>query len=81
MKTRTAAEERRRGVTWMIISVLWLAGMLALWWLVATTNREGHHDAELLPILTLIPLLIAASHFARAHFRRRAEGGPRTGIA
>ncbi len=71
MKPRTAAEERRRGVFWMAISAVWLGGMLALWWLVATTNREGHHDAELLPILTLIPLLIGLSHFARARFRSR----------
>ncbi len=77
MKIRTAAEERRRGITWMIISVFWLAAMLALWWLVAATNREGHHDAELLPIFTLIPLLIAASHFARARFgARRGSPGP-----
>jgi hypothetical protein len=61
----------------MIISVFWLAGTLALWWLIATTNREGHHDAELLPILTLIPLLIGLSHFGRAYFRGR-RGSPGT---
>jgi hypothetical protein len=45
-----------------------LAAMLALWWLVATTNREGHHDAQLLPLFTLIPLLPAVYHLLHARF-------------
>jgi hypothetical protein len=64
MKARTARDERRRGIRDLIISAVVLAGMLALWWLVATTNREGHHDAQLLPILTAIPLELALWHFA-----------------
>ena len=32
-----------------------LAAMLAMWWLVASTNREGTHDAELLPLIALFP--------------------------
>jgi len=36
--------------------------------LVATTNREGTHDAELLPLFALIPLLIGLYHLARARF-------------
>jgi len=42
--------------------------MLALWWLVATTNSEGHHDAHLLPLFTLIPLLPALYHLFHARF-------------
>jgi hypothetical protein len=44
--------------------------MFALWWLVATTNAEGDHDAELLPLFTLIPLIPALSHLLRARLLR-----------
>jgi hypothetical protein len=44
--------------------------MSALWWLVATTNREGTHDAELLPLFALIPGLIGLFHLARARFHQ-----------
>ncbi len=71
MKTRTATDEKRRGIRALIVSAVVLAGMLALWWLVATTNREGHHDAELLPIFTAVPLGIALWHFAWSWFLRR----------
>lgn len=64
MKSRTAKDERRRGVRDLSISAVGLVGMQALWWLVATTKREGHHDAQLLPILTAIPLALALWHFA-----------------
>jgi hypothetical protein len=66
---RTAQEERRTGIRLIVISVIVLAVMLGLWWLVATTNSEGEHDAELLPLLALIPLLPGAYHLIRARTR------------
>ena len=71
MKSRTVRDEKRRGIRDLVVSVVVLAGMLAMWWLVATTNSEGHHDAQLLPILTLIPLGLALWHFAWAWFLGR----------
>jgi hypothetical protein len=68
--SRTAAEERRRGFVWLVAGVVFLALMFGGWWLVASTNREGHHDAQLLPVLALIPLGIAAYNLVRSHFRR-----------
>ncbi|HET9082274.1 MAG TPA: hypothetical protein VFO01_17385 [Trebonia sp.] len=65
---RTAKDERRQGIRLLIISAVTLAVMLALWWLVATTNSEGHHDAQLLPLFTLIPLLPALYHLFHARF-------------
>jgi len=69
MKPRTAQEERRSGIRWLIAGALALAIAFAGWWLVATTNREGTHDAELLPLFALIPLLIGLYHLvhARSH--------------
>ena len=67
---RTSASERRKGVRMLIISFFLAAGMFALWWLVATTNREGHHDAELLPIFTLFTLVPAIYHFILAKYLR-----------
>lgn len=69
MRARTAAEERRSGMRLMVVSVVVLAAMLALWWLVESTNREGHHDAQLLPLFTLIPLLMGLYHLIRARLR------------
>ena len=66
MTTRTAESERRRGIIWLSGGVVFLAAMLALWWLVARTNSEGDHDAELLPLFSLIPLLIGAYHLFRS---------------
>jgi hypothetical protein len=40
--------------------------MLGMWWLVAETNSEGTHDAELLPFFALIPLLIGLYHLMRS---------------
>ena len=74
MKTRTPTDERRRGIRALVVSAIVLAGMLALWWLVAMTNREGHHDAELLPIFTAIPLGIALWHFAWSRYLRGPRG-------
>lgn len=64
MKTRTPTDERRRGIPALIASAVVLDGMLAPWWLAAPTNWEGHHDAELLPIFTAMPLGIALWYFA-----------------
>lgn len=70
MKPRTAQEERRSGVRWLIAGALVLAAAFAGWWLVATTNREGTHDAELLPLFALIPLLIGLYHLVRSRFHQ-----------
>ena len=69
-RARTAKDERRRGLRLLIISALVAAAMFALWWLVATTNSEGDHDAELLPLFTLIPLIPALYHLFRARLLR-----------
>lgn len=66
--------ERHKAIRGFIVSVLVAAAMFALWWLVANTNKEGDHDAELLPIFTLIPLIPAVYHAFRArYFRRHGE--------
>jgi hypothetical protein len=67
--TRTPQAERRTGIKLIVIGVIVLAVMLALWWLVARTNSEGDHDAELLPLFALIPLLLGGYHLLRAHRR------------
>jgi hypothetical protein len=69
-RTERARKERRKGIRGLIVSAVVLAGMLALWWLVATTNSEGHHDAQLLPLFTLIPLVPALFHLYRARVHR-----------
>lgn len=66
MTPRTAEAEKRSGVVWLISGGLFLALMLGAWWLVESTNREGHHDAQLLPFFALIPLLIGVYHLSRA---------------
>ncbi len=66
MKTRTAERERRRGIVWLIAAAVTLAAMLGMWWLVAETNKEGTHDAHLLPYFALIPLSIGLYHLIRA---------------
>jgi hypothetical protein len=66
MKARTARDERRSGIRWLVIGTLALAAGFAGWWLVATTNSEGTHDAELLPLFALVPLLIGVYHLVRA---------------
>ena len=70
MKTRTAQEERRSGIHWLIAGMVVLVAMLGMWWLVEETNEEGTHDAELLPWFALFPLLIGAFHLVRARIRR-----------
>jgi hypothetical protein len=70
MKPRTAQEERRSGIRWLIAGAFVLAAAFAGWWLVATTNREGTHDAELLPLFALIPLLIGLYHLVRARLHQ-----------
>jgi hypothetical protein len=69
MKSRTAEQETRSGIHWLIGGVVALAVALGGWWLVETTNREGTHDAELLPLFALIPLAIGLYHLVRARMR------------
>jgi hypothetical protein len=66
MKARTADDERRSGIRWLIAGAIVLAAMLGMWWLVEETNEEGTHDAELLPLFALIPLLIGLYHLVRS---------------
>jgi hypothetical protein len=66
MKSRTADEERRAGIYWLIAGVIVLVAMFGMWWLVEETNEEGTHDAELLPFFALIPLLIGLYHLVRS---------------
>jgi hypothetical protein len=70
VKARTFETEKRRGITWLIAGVLFLALMFGAWWLVATTNSEGHHDAQLLPFFALIPLLIGIYHLVWSRYLR-----------
>lgn len=65
-----ADDERRRGLRLLIVSALVAAALFALWWLVARSNSEGDHDAELLPLFTLIPLIPALYHLVRARLLR-----------
>lgn len=41
MKVRTADQERRRGIVWVIGSVVMLIATLGVWWLVGDTDEEG----------------------------------------
>jgi hypothetical protein len=66
MTSRTATDERRIGFHWLIAGTIFLVAMLGMWWLVEETNEEGTHDAELLPLFALIPLLIGAYHLFRS---------------
>jgi hypothetical protein len=66
MKFRTADDEKRSGIRWLIAGSFMLALMLGAWWLVEETNKEGTHDAELLPLFALIPLLIGGYHLVRS---------------
>lgn len=74
MKGRTVDQERRKAIVWLIAAVVVLAAMLGMWWLVAETNEEGTHDAELLPIFTLIPLTISGYHLLLSRRRHGAHG-------
>lgn len=65
MAPQGADEEWRSGIKWLIAGALFLVLMLGAWWLVAETNEEGSHDAELLPLFALIPLVIGAYHLVR----------------
>jgi hypothetical protein len=58
VKSRTAKDEKRSGIRWLVSGTLFLALMFGAWWLVESTNREGEHDAQLLPFFALLPLLI-----------------------
>jgi hypothetical protein len=50
--------------------MMFLVAMFGMWWLVEETNKEGTHDAELLPYFALIPLGIGAYHLVRARWHR-----------
>jgi hypothetical protein len=52
------------------VAGVFLVAMLGMWWLVEETNEEGTHDAELLPLFTLIFVAIGAYHLVRARMRR-----------
>jgi hypothetical protein len=69
MRSRSAKDERRRGIYYLVFGGFMLAGMFALWWLVESTNREGEHDAQLLPFFALIPLTIGLFHLYRGRHR------------
>jgi hypothetical protein len=70
----TSTAERRRGIRLLVVSAFVAGAMFALWWLVATTNREGDHDAELLPLFTLFTLVPAVYHLLLArHLRRKGR--------
>lgn len=69
MRSRTEAEERRSAIRWFVITAFVLAAMVGMWWLVVNTNKEGEHDAELLPYFALIPFVIAVYHSVRARAR------------
>lgn len=66
MTAETRIQEHRTGVRWLVASGVFLVAMLGLWWLVEETNEEGTHDAELLPLFALIPLVIGVFHLVRA---------------
>lgn len=66
MDSRTPDDERRSGIHWLIAGALFMVAMLGMWWLVAETNSDGSHDAELLPLFALIPLLIGVYHLFRS---------------
>jgi hypothetical protein len=51
---------------WLVASAVVLAALCGMWWLVAETNKEGTHDAELLPFFALIPLAIGLYHLIRS---------------
>jgi hypothetical protein len=70
-RRKSPADERRSGVRLTIVGSVLVAAALAMWWLVETTNPSGEHDAELLPVFALIPLLIGLFHLFRAHSRAR----------
>ena len=68
--TAFSQSERRKGIDWVIGGLFFLAFMFGAWWLVESTNKEGTHDAQLLPFFALIPLGIGAYHLLRARIGR-----------
>ena len=70
MEPRTANDERRSGIRWLIGAAIAMVFALGMWWLVETTNREGTHDAELLPLFALSPLAIGGYRLMRARSHR-----------
>ena len=75
MKHRTVAEEQRSGTHWIVVGIVLVALAFVMWWLVANTNKEGHHDAQLLPLFALIPVGIGLLKLGHARFRGRLKHG------
>jgi hypothetical protein len=69
VQPRTATDERRSGIRLTIVGTVLLAAGLAFWWLVESTNPSGDHDAQLLPIFALIPLLLGLFRLFHSHSR------------
>jgi len=72
MKTRTAEQERRLGIRWIIVGVLYLAATCTLWWLDVTHNTEGDAgDPWLPPLFTLIFFGLGSYRLHRSHTRQK----------
>jgi hypothetical protein len=68
---KTAADERRSGIWLTVIGTVLVVAAFAMWWLVATTNREGDRgDPQLLPVAAAIPLVIGVYRIVQARSRR-----------
>ena len=68
MRTQSREEEKRSGIHLTIIGAILVVLAFGMWWLVEETNPSGDHDAQLLPLLALIPLLLGV--FRLFHSRR-----------
>lgn len=70
-RAKTAADERRSGIWLTVIGTVLVVAAFAMWWLVATTNREGDRgDPQLLPVAAAIPLVIGVYRIVHARSRR-----------
>lgn len=68
---KAAADERRSGIWLTVIGTVLVVAAFAMWWLVATTNREGDRgDPQLLPVAAAIPLAIGVYRIVHARSRR-----------
>lgn len=70
MKSRVVEAERRLASCWATFGAFSLALMFGAWWLVENTNKEGQHNAELLPFVALIPRGIGLYHLIRSRPHR-----------
>ncbi len=71
MQHRAVGEEQRSGGHWIAVGAVLVVAAFLMWWLVESTNREGHHDAQLLPLFALIPVGVGLLKLAHARFRAR----------